>query len=416
MSQQTVFSGQNNILECISQTLRKRAVSNVREAFVNLLDQFGPPVLPLGLEPLRADVRTFLADWGPSYPAEKRALSWMGFDADFSRSLGAKGWLGLSIPKQYGGNDASPFERFVVSEELLAAGAPVTAHWIADRQSAPLILRHGTDAQKERYLPAICAGELYFCIGMSEPASGSDLASVRTKADRQPDGSWVLNGRKVWTTNADRCHFMIALVRTDPASERHAGLSQIIVDLTLPGVMIRPIKDLSGHEHFNEVTFDDVRLDADALIGVEGDGWAQATSELAFERSGPERFLSAMTLFRCLVGAVGPTPDARQAMEIGRLAAWLIALRSMSISVTAQLAGGEDPVWAASCVKDLGTGYEQDTVEVSMRLIDSLPSGPRAETTRRVLAIVQSMAPSFSLRGGTREILRGILARGLGVR
>jgi alkylation response protein AidB-like acyl-CoA dehydrogenase len=383
---------------------------------VNLFDQFGPPVLPSGLEPLRARVRAFLADWSPTCPPEKRALSWMGFDADFSRSLGAKGWLGLSIPKQYGGQDASPFERFVVSEELLAAGAPVTAHWIADRQSAPLILRHGTEAQKQRYLPPICAGEMYFCIGMSEPASGSDLASVRTKADRQPDGSWLLNGRKVWTTNADRCHAMIALVRTEPASERHAGLSQIIVDLTLPGVMVRPIKDLSGHEHFNEVTFDNVRLDADALIGVEGDGWAQATSELAFERSGPERFLSAMTLFSCLVGAIGPAPDARQAMEIGRLAAWLISLRSMSVSLTAQLAAGQDPVWGASCVKDLGTGYEQDTVEVAMRLIDSLPPGEQATTTQKVLAITLSMAPSFSLRGGTREILRGILARGLGVR
>lgn len=383
---------------------------------MNLFDQFGPPVLPSGLEPLRARVRAFLADWSPTCPPEKRALSWMGFDADFSRSLGAMGWLGLSIPKQYGGHDASPFERFVVSEELLAAGAPVTAHWIADRQSAPLILRHGTEAQKQRYLPPICAGEMYFCIGMSEPASGSDLASVRTKADRQPDGSWLLNGRKVWTTNADRCHAMIALVRTDSASERHAGLSQIIVDLTLPGVMVRPIKDLSGHEDFNEVTFDNVRLDADALIGVEGDGWAQATSELAFERSGPERFLSAMTLFSCLVGAIGPTPDARQAMEIGRLAAWLISLRSMSVSLTAQLAAGQDPVWGASCVKDLGTGYEQDTVEVAVRLIDSLPPGEQTATTRKVLAITQSMAPSFSLRGGTREILRGILARGLGVR
>ena len=383
---------------------------------MNLFDQFGPPVLPSGLEPLRARVRAFLADWSPTCPPEKRALSWMGFDADFSRSLGAKGWLGLSIPKQYGGHDASPFERFVVSEELLAAGAPVTAHWIADRQSAPLILRHGTEAQKQRYLPPICAGEMYFCIGMSEPASGSDLASVRTKADQQPDGSWLLNGRKVWTTNADRCHAMIALVRTDSASERHAGLSQMIVDLTLPGVMVRPIKDLSGHEHFNEVTFDNVRLDADALIGVEGDGWAQATSELAFERSGPERFLSAMTLFSCLVGAIGPTPDARQAMEIGRLAAWLISLRSMSVSLTSQLAAGQDPVWGASCVKDLGTGYEQDTVEVAVRLIDSLPPAELTATTRKVLAITQSMAPSFSLRGGTREILRGILARGLGVR
>jgi len=383
---------------------------------VNLLDQFGPPVLSTGLETLRADVRAFVADWAPTSPAPTRALSWMGFDPEFSRALAARGWIGVTLPSTYGGHDGTSFQRFVISEELLAAGAPVSAHWIADRQSAPLILRHGTEDQKRRYLPPICAGVSYFCIGMSEPASGSDLASVSTRAERLPSGTWRLNGRKVWTTNADRCQFMIALVRTDPESERHAGLSQLIVDLKAPGVMVRPIRDLTGMEHFNEVTFDDVLLRSDALIGVEGDGWAQATSELAFERSGPERFLSAMVLFRCLVDAVGSNPDALQAMEIGRLTAWLIALRSMSISVTAALAAGQDPVWAASCVKDLGTGYEQETVEVAMRLIDTLPSGQRLDTVRKVLVLTQSLAPSFSLRGGTREILRGILARGLGVR
>src|SRR5690606_31660035 len=225
--------------------------------------------------------------------------------------------------------------------------------------------------------------------GMSEPDSGSDLASVRTRADRQADGSWRLNGRKVWTTNADRCHAMIALVRTDPAGERHAGLSQVIVDLSLPGVTIRPIRDISGHEHFNEVTFDDVILEADALVGTAGEGWAQATSELAFERSGPERFLSALTLFRCLTEAVGRSPDARQAVESGRLGASLVALCALSMPGTGPSAGGQDAVGAASCVKDLGTGYEQDTVETAIRLIDSLPETDQARTTRRVLAVTQ---------------------------
>ena len=383
---------------------------------MNLLDQFGAPALPPGLDSLRREVREFIAETMPSYTPEARSLSWMNFDPEFSRALAQRGWVGVTIPSDYGGRDGSPFERFVISEELLAAGAPVSAHWIADRQSAPLILRHGTDSQKRRYLPPICAGVMYFCIGMSEPDSGSDLASVRTRADRQADGTWRLNGRKVWTTNADRCQAMIALVRTEAGSERQAGLSQLIVELKAPGVTIRPIRDLTGLAHFNEVTFDDVLLRSDALIGIEGDGWAQATSELAFERSGPERFLSAMTLFQCLVEAIGPNPDARQAVDIGRLAAWLIALRSMSISVTSQLARGEDPVWAASCVKDLGTGYEQGTVEAAARLLDSLPDGPPADVVRSVLGWTQSLAPSFSLRGGTREIMRGILARGLGVR
>lgn len=383
---------------------------------MNLLEQFQPPKTPPGLEALRHEVRDFLAERMLAYGAEERSLSWMNFDPAFSRALAQRGWIGLTLPREFGGRGATAFERFVVSEELLAAGAPVSAHWIADRQSAPLILRHGSDAQRERYLPPICAGEYYFCIGMSEPDSGSDLASVRTRADRHPDGSWRPNGRKVWTTNADRCHAMIALVRTEAGSERHQGLSQMIVEMATPGVSVRPIRDLTGHEHFNEVTFDDVRLEPDALIGTEGAGWTQATSELAFERSGPERFLSAMTLFRCLVVAVGPTPDPRQAVELGRLAAWLVTLRSMSIAVTAQLAEGRDPVWAASCVKDLGVGYEQETVEAGVRLIESLPEGDAAEATRQALVVTQSLAPSFSLRGGTREILRGILARGLGVR
>ena len=340
----------------------------------------------------------------------------MNFDPGFSRKLAERGWVGMTMPRAYGGGDATAFERFVVSEELLAAGAPVSAHWIADRQSAPLILRHGTEAQKQAFLPGICRGELHFCIGMSEPESGSDLASVKTRADRQPDGRWTLNGRKVWTTNAHRCQAMIALVRTEPGSERQAGLSQLIVDLSAPGIDIRPIRDLTGAEHFNEVTFDNVELAADALIGVEGDGWAQATSELAFERSGPERFLSSMTLMMGLIDAVGPNPDDRQAWEIGRLIAWLSALRTMSISVTTQLVDGRDPVWGASCVKDLGTGYEQETVEVAARLASSLEPGPDTDAFHRVLAISQSMAPSYSLRGGTREILRGIIARGLGLR
>src|SRR5690606_19953868 len=188
------------------------------------------------------------------------------------------------------------FARYVVSEELLAAGAPVSAHWIADRQSAPLLLHYGTPAQQERYIPGIVRGEIYFCIGMSEPNSGSDLASIGSRAAREGD-VWVLNGRKIWTTNAHRSHYMIALVRTQGrGDDRHGGMSQFIIDLKAPGVTVRPIRDLSGGEHFNEVFFDDVVLGSDALVGTDGNGWTQVMAELAFERSGPERFLSSMTL------------------------------------------------------------------------------------------------------------------------
>ena len=221
-------------------------------------------------EALRAEVRAFLAEAIKDLPAHVRARSWGGYSAGLSRQLGQKGWIGVTLPPQYGGGGRSAFTRYVLVEEYLACGAPVGSHWIADRQSAPLILKYGTEAQKQFYIPKVCRGEAFFCIGMSEPGSGSDLASVRTRATPNDQG-FVLNGQKIWTTNAHHCQYMIALVRTSGTSEdRHKGLSQVIVDLSLPGVTVRPIQDLSGDSHFCEVFFENVQLGADALIGAEG--------------------------------------------------------------------------------------------------------------------------------------------------
>lgn len=250
---------------------------------------------------------------------------------------------------------------------------------------------------------------------MSEPNSGSDLASIKTRARREGD-KWVVNGQKVWTTNAHRSHYMIALVRTGENSKRQEGLSQFIIDLSLPGITIRPIKDLTGAEHFNEVFFDELVLDADAIIGTEGQGWAQVTAELAFERSGPERFLSSIALLHTLIDAVGRSPDALQAKEIGRFAARLVTLRNMSLAVTAQLAAGNNPAWEASVVKDLGAVFEQEIPEVAQLLCELPQTVQGGSDHAQVLAYLTQMAPSFSLRGGTREILRGIIARGLGLR
>jgi alkylation response protein AidB-like acyl-CoA dehydrogenase len=372
--------------------------------------------IPAEAEPLREQVRTFLAEALKDRRPLRKADSWMGADPAFSRELGRRGWLGMALPKRYGGQEAGPFARYVVIEELLAAGAPVSAHWIADRQSGPLILRYGTEAQREKYLPGICRGESYFCIGMSEPGSGSDLASIRSRAVREGD-DWVLNGHKLWTTNAHYSHYMIALVRTsDKTAARHEGMSQFIIDLKAPGVTIRPIRDLAGGEHFNEVFFDNVRLGADTLVGSEGQGWEQVTAELAFERSGPERFLSSIALLHTLIDAIGQKPDPLQTRELGRLTARLFTLRKMSLSVIAELAAGNNPAWAASCVKDLGAVFEQEIPEVAQLLLDELPSVQGGSDHAQVLAYLMQMAPSFSLRGGTREILRGIIARGLGLR
>src|SRR5436190_1083028 len=171
---------------------------------------------------LRAELRRFLAEARAAGSFEPRCDAWLsGHDPAFSQELGRRGWIGLNWPKQYGGRDRPEIERYAITEEMLGAGAPVAAHWIAQRQSGPLLLRYGTEAQRQRFLPAITRGECYFAIGMSEPDAGSDLASVRSRAQRRGDG-WVLTGQKVWTTHAHQAHMMIALVRTgDPGGKRH---------------------------------------------------------------------------------------------------------------------------------------------------------------------------------------------------
>ncbi len=372
--------------------------------------------LPPEDEALRPRIREFLQGRLDRLPLDRRARSWQGFDAAFSRALGEAGFLGLTLPKAYGGQERGPFARFVVVEELLAAGAPVAAHWIADRQSAPLILHYGTEAQRRRYIPAICRGEALFCIGMSEPGSGSDLASVRTRAERAASG-WRLNGQKIWTTNAAHSHYMIALVRTSGAAgDRQAGLSQLIVDLSLPGVTVRPIVDLTGDAHFAEVFFDNVELGEDALVGQEGEGWKQVTAELAFERSGPERIYSSVVLLDAWIAHMQAAGRTDAAPLVGQFMAELAALRAMSIACTARLAQGESPVVEASLVKDRGTGFEQ---ALPLAIGDDLAAHPDEAVSAelyRTLLYVTHIAPSFSLRGGTREILRGIIARGMGLR
>lgn len=369
-------------------------------------------------EALRPAIRAFLDAELPNTSAARLSRSWMGYDEDFSRRLAKAGFVGMMLPRAYGGGDRSAYARFVVVEELLSRGAPVAAHWIADRQSGPLIHRFGTEAQRQFYLPKICRGEAFFCIGMSEPNSGSDLASVRTRAV-QVDGGWKLNGSKIWTTIAHHAHYMIALVRTSGTpDDRQKGLSQLIIDLKAPGVKVRPIRDLAGDEHFNEVHFEDVLLPEDALVGTEGAGWAQVNAELAFERSGPERLLSSIVLLDELIAwqrAHGDR-DPVAAAEIGSIQARLMALRAMCLSINGKVARGEQPLLEAAVVKDLGTEVEQAIGQVAARLCSADPTDPPPESLRGALAYVLRMAPTFSLRGGTREILRGMIARGMGLR
>jgi alkylation response protein AidB-like acyl-CoA dehydrogenase len=370
--------------------------------------RFADPAAVPGESQLRAEVRAFIA--GERF--EPRSDSWLtGYDPGFSKRLAAAGFVGMTIPERYGGHGRSFLERYIVIEELLAAGAPVAAHWFADRQVAPLLLRNGTEDQRETLLPRIARGECFYSIGMSEPGAGSDLAAVRTRAD-EADGRFLVHGQKTWTSHAHRNHYMLTLCRTDPPEPgRHDGLSQLLVDLRAPGVDVRPIKLLNGEEHFSEVFLEGVEVPTEMLIGTRGKGWTQVISELAFERSGPERVLTTFPLLVELVRELGPDADERATIEIGRLVARTETLLRLSRCVATGLDTGAAPADEAALVKDVGTRHEQDVVETA-RLV--LPLEPRLDGPRAVdIAAADAMlaAPGFTLRGGTNEILRGIVSR-----
>jgi alkylation response protein AidB-like acyl-CoA dehydrogenase len=324
----------------------------------------------------------------------------------------------LALPQDYGGGGLSYFARFVVMEELLTAGAPVAAHWIAERQSAPLILRYGSEHQRRRIIPAICRGEAVFCVGLSEPDSGSDLASIRCRAVRR-ENCWILNGTKIWTTNGHHADYMIALVRTSGGpQDRNVGLSQFLIDMKTPGISARAIRDLAGDEHFSEVHFEDVELPDDSLLGIEGAGWEQVNAELALERSGPERIYSSILLIEewtTFLRTRGRITDRERELA-GRLIARLATLRNLSLSITARLAAGESPAIEASIVKDLGTTFEQSVPNLIADQLACEPPGSIPAGLMATLDYLACISPSFSLRGGTREVLRGIIARGLELR
>src|ERR1700740_444663 len=324
-------------------------------------------------------------------------------DRAFSAKLGRRGWLGMALPLRYGGHDRSAVERFVVSEELLRWGAPVVYHWVADRQSGPMINRFGSEEEKRRFLPATCGGERSFAIGMSEPEAGSDLASVRTRASRV-DGGWVLNGTKVWTSRAHESGWFGVLCRTgDGAEDRRAD-----------GLNIAPIQVLSGHREFNEVVLEDVFVPDALVLGEVGAGWAQNTSELAYERGGPERWLSTYLLVEELM-RWRPELFARERalLMLGEAVARWWGIRRLSLSVARMIDGGEAPAVQSALVKEMGTRFEQDVLSSVLELAALEPVRDASSSFERLLFEAILSAPSFTIRGGTNEILRSVASKGL---
>lgn len=381
---------------------------------------FDPVKLPPEAEALRREVREFLRqeiDKGTFDPSDSTRES--GHSPEFSKKVAARGWIGMTWPKEVGGGGRSHLERYVMVEEMLAHKAPMSFHWVADRQSGPVILRYGTEVLKREILPKIIRGEVSFCIGLSEPNSGSDVFAASTKATRT-EGGWLINGRKIWTSSAHLAMYMIGLFRTSPSTKenRRHGLTQFVVDMKTPGITVRPVQNIAGKRDFNEVTFDDVFVPDQNMIGEKDMAWTQATAELAYERSGPDRFLETMPVLANLIDAAGSNPGERVAEGIGREIAHLKTLRRMSLSVAGMLQAGKTPSVEAAVVKDLGTNWEQALPGKVRLLMPALAAVPEEERSRyeAVMRYNTLIAPKLTIQGGTREVLRGIIARGLGLR
>jgi acyl-CoA dehydrogenase len=386
---------------------------------MNNVFQFDPIELPPEAKELRQEVRAFLKQeieagtFSPGGGRNENARA-------FARKVGTKGWIGMTWPKEYGGHGRSHLERYVVTEEMLAHRAPTRHYSTADRQSGPVLIRYGQEEVKRQILPRIVSGELCFCIGLSEPNSGSDVFAASTRATKT-EGGWLVNGRKIWTSNAHNSDYMIGLLRTSPATKenRRHGLTQFLIDLKSSGITIRPIINLTGAHDFNEVVFDDVFVPDVHLIGEVDMAWKQASAELAYERSGPDRWLETFQSLVELVRVAGPQPSERQAEGIGREVAHLATLRRMSLSVAGMLQAGKTPAAEAAVVKDLGTNFEQalpNKVRLMAPPTGDLTPDSNDDRFEEALRYTTLIAPKLTIQGGTREILRGIIARGLGLR
>jgi alkylation response protein AidB-like acyl-CoA dehydrogenase len=376
---------------------------------------------------LRQQVQRFLEDERSAGRFEPHCDSWgLGFDPGFSKRVAAKGWIGLTLPTEYGGQGKGPIDRLVLTEELLRYGAPCGAHWFSDRQVGPCLLDYGTEEQKKNYLPRICRAEIFFALGLSEPEAGSDLSSVKTMARKDGD-HYVISGQKVWTSGAHLMTHIYTLLRTDPDVPKHKGLSEFIVDLKSPGITVQPIMDTTGREHFNEVFFDEVRVPAANLVGTLNNGWRQITAQLDYERSGIERLMGNYPMFDALARymdgetqhgkALGKDPVIKHRMaeltaefEVGRMliyrAAWM-------------LEEGIVPNYESAMAKLYATEFQQQLSDAAIMMLGSygdLTSGSKIAPMNGLAPAAYLFSPGLSLMAGTSEIMRNLIAqRGLGL-
>ena len=348
-------------------------------------------------EALKAEAEAVAADAVERYGRHND--SWLcGYSREFSRELAARGWIGMTWPAEFGGGGRPAIERLLMAEALIAAGAPLAASWFVDRQMGPALIAYGTPEQQQRYLPEMLAGESTWCIGMSEPDSGSDLASLSTRAERDGD-EFVINGRKIWTSFAHQADYCYLICRTASVEGKpHLGISEVIVPMDTPGIEVRPIRDMVDARHFNEVWFDEVRVPVGNLVGVEGAAFSQTMKQLEHERGGIDRLVSNRALYLHALELADTTdPILRQEiaqLEIGYQVGRLLVIRSVL---------GQTPGGFAAATKCACTEYEQRVADFVARVL-----GADAMLWDQVCRGI-AYAPAYTIMGGTSDVMRNIL-------
>lgn len=347
-------------------------------------------------EELRARAREVAADGVARFG--RHHDSWVnGSSKEFSKVLAAEGWIGMTWPVEFGGGGRPGIERIIMAEEMISAGAPIAASWVADRQMGPAIFTFGTEAQQARFLPGILSGEDTWCIGMSEPDAGSDLASLKTSAVRDGD-HFVVNGQKIWTSFAAAADYCYLICRTDSSGPPHKGVSELIVPMDLPGIEVRTVEDMIGNDHFCEVFFTDVAVPVENLVGVEGDAFRQTMAQLADERGGVDRLVSNRLLYDlALEHADRSDPRVRQEIaaietgyRIGRLLVYQGAL-------------GQARPDASAATKAYCTEHEQRVARFAARVLGA------AATVGDEIPRAVAYSPAYTIQGGTSDVMRNII-------
>jgi len=378
-------------------------------------------------EAFRKEVSDFLEEEIRNGTFQPMCDGWIqGYSPEFTRKMAAKGWIGLSWPREYGGQGRSETDRLILTEELLRYGAPAACHWFADRQIGRSIIAHGTEEQKQELLPLILKGEAYIGLGMSEPEAGSDLASLQTRAVEDGD-DYIIDGQKMWTSCARFMTHVYLVARTDPDAPKHRGISEFIIDAGLPGISIRPTIDITGSEAWGEVFYDGVRVSKKHLIGEKNRGFYQILNQLDYERAGLERLMGNYPLFKAIIeftreterNGISLCKDPLIRDKLARLQVEFEVGRLLTYRVVLVMEQGRAPNVEAAMAKAYCTTFEQRLASVATEIL-GLYGQLVAESK---WAPILGMAPhsylgskGYSLQAGTTEVLKNIVAtRGLGL-